>query len=431
MDRSRRCGGSPRPRPLSWNARSPLWYCAIRTGCWIPRAGPDGAAAVELVALTHLWYVLETSAGTNDGTESPDGIGSNAAAGLTVFFIAAPALLAPLAGLLVDRVRRRPLLIVVNLALAAAILPLLVVADASRVWAVMVGYDAGRLLISSGQAALLPGLVDGHLLGHANSALSLIQNGARLLAPLAGSGLFAAFGAHAVVLLDAATALMVGSGGADHQTALGTARIRIAARGVEAVMVELPDVRPWPGLSIDGPLPGGARAAVFSAHCGAASRVVGLPVGVHSTCDAAREHWAGRRHAGHRRTSSACTRRGRHAPVSPRVRPQRVMPPPSSLSVQRQRGPQCRVDRSHLRYVQAAGERPEAGLRIHDGQLLDQDSRGGIAEVDLRAEGRGAPTGRCRRDEPGRQGRSSDWTTTAYRGPVCSWPRVSRGARSR
>lgn len=39
-------------------------------------------------------------------------------------------------------------------------------------------------------------------------------------------------------------------------------------------MVELPDVRPWPGLSIDGPLAGGARAAVFAAHRGADRFVV-------------------------------------------------------------------------------------------------------------------------------------------------------------
>ena len=138
-------------------------------------------------------------------------IGSSAAGGLTIFFIAAPAVLAPLAGLLVDRVRRRPLPVAANLVLAVAVLPLLLVADASRVWlvyTVMVGYGAGRLVISSGQAALLPAIVPDDQLGAANSALSLVQNGLRLLAPVAGAGLFALAGPHTVVLVDAGTFLV-------------------------------------------------------------------------------------------------------------------------------------------------------------------------------------------------------------------------------
>ena len=46
--------------------------------------------------------------------------GSNAQAGLVFFFFTAPSLLAPAAGLLADRVRRRPLLIGTNAATAAA-----------------------------------------------------------------------------------------------------------------------------------------------------------------------------------------------------------------------------------------------------------------------------------------------------------------------
>jgi len=137
--------------------------------------------------------------------------GSTSAAGLTVFFIAAPAVLAPVAGMVVDRVRRRPLLIAVNLTLAAAVLPLLLVHDAGQVWliyTVMTAYGTGAVAISAGQAALLPALVPDRQLGQANSALSLIRNGLRLVAPLVGAGLFAAVGAHVVVLVDAATFLV-------------------------------------------------------------------------------------------------------------------------------------------------------------------------------------------------------------------------------
>jgi len=141
--------------------------------------------------------------------------GSSAAAGLTFFFLAAPALLAPLAGMVVDRVRRRPLLVAVNLALAAAVLPLLLVHDADQLWliyAVMLVYGAGNQVVASAQTALLPALVADEHLGQANSLLSLIRQGLRLIAPLIGAGLFAAAGARVVILADAATFLLAATG---------------------------------------------------------------------------------------------------------------------------------------------------------------------------------------------------------------------------
>ena len=66
---------------------------------------------------TALWLALGVWAKTLTG--------SSAAAGMVIFFLAAPQLLSPLAGLLADRVRRRPLLIAANLVTAVAVLPLL------------------------------------------------------------------------------------------------------------------------------------------------------------------------------------------------------------------------------------------------------------------------------------------------------------------
>src|ERR1700748_3689501 len=60
--------------------------------------------------------------------------GSNAAAGLVFFFAAAPVLLAPFTGLLVDRVRRRPLLLVVNAVTGGAVLLLLLVHGRGQGW---------------------------------------------------------------------------------------------------------------------------------------------------------------------------------------------------------------------------------------------------------------------------------------------------------
>lgn len=58
--------------------------------------------------------------------------GSSGAAGLVAVCIYAPSLLRSVAGVVVDRVRRRPFLIVVNMASAVAVLPLLLVRSADQ-----------------------------------------------------------------------------------------------------------------------------------------------------------------------------------------------------------------------------------------------------------------------------------------------------------
>jgi predicted MFS family arabinose efflux permease len=60
--------------------------------------------------------------------------GSNAAAGLVFFAFGAPFLLAPLSGLLVDRVRRRPLMIVVDCAIGSVMFLLFLVHGRGDVW---------------------------------------------------------------------------------------------------------------------------------------------------------------------------------------------------------------------------------------------------------------------------------------------------------
>jgi MFS family permease len=136
--------------------------------------------------------------------------GSNTAAALTLLFFTAPALLAPLAGLLVDRVRRRPLLIATNLAGAAVLTPLLLVHHRRDVWliyTVMLLYGLLNVLIAPAQSALLTSLLPAELLADANAALRTAQEGLRVLAPIAGAGLFAFLGGHAVAVLDMTTFL--------------------------------------------------------------------------------------------------------------------------------------------------------------------------------------------------------------------------------
>lgn len=134
--------------------------------------------------------------------------GSSSLAGLVTLGTWGPTLVAPLIGMLADRFRRRPLLIALHLAMAALLPVLLLVDSAARVWlifAVMVAYGVSFVLIDSAEAALVPAVVPGELLGDFNGLRTTVNEGMKLVAPLAGAGLFAAYGGPPVVLLDAAT----------------------------------------------------------------------------------------------------------------------------------------------------------------------------------------------------------------------------------
>jgi MFS family permease len=159
-----------------------------------------GGQSLSLLGDTALWLAL--------GLWAKDLTGSSSAAGLVILAIVAPQLLAPLGGLLVDRVRRRSLLLALNPLTALALLPLLAVNDGGDVWiiyAVAVAYGASFMLLSAGQSALLVTLVPFELLGTANATLQAVREGLRLVAPLAGAGLYTVAGGGAVALLNVAT----------------------------------------------------------------------------------------------------------------------------------------------------------------------------------------------------------------------------------
>jgi MFS family permease len=134
--------------------------------------------------------------------------GSSAAAGLTFFFFSAPTLLAPVSGLVVDRVSRRQLLVAVNAFTGVAVLALLLVRGPGQVWLiylVMAVYGLSYSTLGAAQSALLASIVPEELLADANGALRTVQATLGLVAPLTGAGLFALLGPHPLVLLDAAT----------------------------------------------------------------------------------------------------------------------------------------------------------------------------------------------------------------------------------
>ncbi|QKW05810.1 MFS transporter [Streptomyces sp. NA04227] len=135
--------------------------------------------------------------------------GSDSLAALCAFALWAPALVGPLLGGLADRTRRRPLLITGNLVLALVTATLCVVG--SRLWflfAVLVLYGALGLVLDAAEAALVASVVDEELLGQVNGLRMSASEGTKLLAPLVGAGLYAAYGIRAVAVLDALSFLL-------------------------------------------------------------------------------------------------------------------------------------------------------------------------------------------------------------------------------
>jgi MFS family permease len=146
------------------------------------------------------------------GVWTKDLTGSNSAAGLVFFALAVPSLLSPLAGLVVDRLPRRPLLIWIYAAEAVVILSLLFVHDRGDVWiiyAVTVFYGAAGTFAASARSALLTVMVPQDLLAESNGVLQTLREGLRLVAPLVGAVIYASVGGGAVAILDSASFVAV------------------------------------------------------------------------------------------------------------------------------------------------------------------------------------------------------------------------------
>jgi MFS family permease len=146
------------------------------------------------------------------GVWTKDLTGSNSAAGLVFFALALPSLFSPLAGLVVDRLPRRPLLIWTYAVEALVVLSLLFVHDRGDVWiiyAVTVFYGAAGTFAASARSALLTVMVPQELLAESNGVLQTLREGLRLVAPLVGAVIYASVGGGAVAILDSASFVAV------------------------------------------------------------------------------------------------------------------------------------------------------------------------------------------------------------------------------
>lgn len=199
----------PDPHAL---ALAPQWPDMTTTTWPLPRVLRDRNAALYLTGAvvsgfgtSALWLV--------SGVWVKDLTGSDGLAALCMLAMWAPTLAGPLLGTLADRVRRKPLLIGANLLLAALLLGLFTVDSPDRLWllfAVLFVYGAAGVVHDAAESALVASAVPASLLGDFNGLRMTASEGMKLLAPLAGAGVYAAYGGASVALLDAVTFVVAG-----------------------------------------------------------------------------------------------------------------------------------------------------------------------------------------------------------------------------
>ncbi len=150
--------------------------------------------------------------------------GSSSAAGLVSACIYLPSLFGPVGGVIADRVHRQRLLIRLNIASALILLALLAVRSAADVWiifAVMTWYGIVLMVSDPAESALFAEMLPLEIRQRVNGWQLGLQETGRLIAPLAGAGLFALAGGGVVAAADAVTFAVA---------AFMTARLRLRPR---------------------------------------------------------------------------------------------------------------------------------------------------------------------------------------------------------
>lgn len=133
--------------------------------------------------------------------------GSSGAAGVIFFLIALPTLFAPFLGLLVDRFPRRKVLIWADLAAFVLVGSLVFVQQVWLIYVVALGYGVSAQVYRAARGGLVHSMVAEEDLGDVNAVFGALNQALRVVGPLAGAAVFAAFGGAAVAALDAVTYL--------------------------------------------------------------------------------------------------------------------------------------------------------------------------------------------------------------------------------
>lgn len=169
--------------------------------------------------------------------------GSDVAAGFVFVALGLPAVLAPFIGMMADRMPRRRLLVINNVALVPIVLSLLLVSGPDQLWfiyAVVFVYSAAGYVTASAQSGIIRAMLRDDQLASGNGVLSTIDNGLRLVSPLIGTALYVWLGAPAVIVLTAtcfgvAAIILVGLpvGGAAPERETGRGYLRELVAGFE------------------------------------------------------------------------------------------------------------------------------------------------------------------------------------------------------
>jgi hypothetical protein len=148
--------------------------------------------------------------------------GSSADAALVWMAFILGGLTGPVTTVLVDRLRVRRLLTVINLVSAADVLLLLLVHGKAEVWLVypvLFFYGVTYALLNAGTSALMKPMFGNELLPSVNAILSTAKQSMNLIAPVIGAGVYVIVGAGPVIVTDAVSFAVAA-------TALSLMRIR-------------------------------------------------------------------------------------------------------------------------------------------------------------------------------------------------------------
>lgn len=156
--------------------------------------------------------------------------GSDALATLALLCVYAPGVLSPWIGRFADSYRRRPLLIWTDLAVVPALAVLFFTDELWVIFVVLLLYGTKAVLVSAAEPALLVAMLPPDRLARVNGLRMSLQEGMKLIAPLAGAALFAAHGAWPVVAIDALSFLLAAGRDGDDQGRRTAMRLRASSR---------------------------------------------------------------------------------------------------------------------------------------------------------------------------------------------------------